>query len=83
MFEKEIYVHRRRELSSKFSSGVLLFLGNIENPINFEHNTYPFRQDSSFLYYFGIKSPKLAAVVDIDAVHALFTHHHGGARRSP
>jgi len=71
MFEKEIYVHRRRELSSKFSSGVLLFLGNIENPINFEHNTYPFRQDSSFLYYFGIKSPKLAAVVDIDAGETL------------
>ncbi|WP_400261487.1 aminopeptidase P family protein [Sphingobacterium sp. SG20118] len=67
MFEKEIYIKRRSELSSKFSSGLLLFLGNIENPINFEHNTYPFRQDSSFLYYMGIKSPKLAAVVDIEA----------------
>ncbi|UZJ66528.1 aminopeptidase P N-terminal domain-containing protein [Sphingobacterium sp. KU25419] len=35
--------------------------------MNFEHNTYPFRQDSSFLYYIGIKNPKLAAVVDIQA----------------
>ncbi|WP_343558656.1 aminopeptidase P family protein [Sphingobacterium sp.] len=66
MFKKEIYTNRRHELISKFSSGKLLFLGNIENPINFEHNTYPFRQDSSFLYYIGIKSPRLAAVLDID-----------------
>lgn len=66
MFKKEIYTSRRHELISKFSSGKLLFLGNIENPINFEHNTYPFRQDSSFLYYIGIKSPRLAAVLDID-----------------
>lgn len=67
MFEKDIYIKRRNELSSKFTSGLLLLLGNIENPINFEHNTYPFRQDSSFLYYIGIKSPKLAAVLDIQA----------------
>lgn len=67
MFEKDIYIKRRNELSSKFSSGLLLLLGNIENPINFEHNTYPFRQDSSFLYYIGIKNPKLVAVVDIQA----------------
>ncbi|MGE8292642.1 MAG: aminopeptidase P family protein [Sphingobacterium sp.] len=66
MFKKEIYTTRRNELISKFSSGKILFLGNIENPINFEHNTYPFRQDSSFLYYIGIKSPRLAAVLDID-----------------
>jgi Xaa-Pro aminopeptidase len=71
MFEKEIYINRRKELSAKFSSGLLLFLGNIENPINFEHNTYPFRQDSSFLYYIGIKSPKLAAVLDIEAGETL------------
>ncbi|GEM64478.1 Xaa-Pro aminopeptidase [Sphingobacterium faecium NBRC 15299] len=71
MFEKDIYIKRRNELSSKFSSGLLLLLGNIENPINFEHNTYPFRQDSSFLYYIGIKSPKLAAVVDIQTGETL------------
>jgi len=66
MFKKEIYTTRRNELISKFSSGKILFLGNIENPINFEHNTYPFRQDSNFLYYIGIKAPRLAAVIDID-----------------
>jgi Xaa-Pro aminopeptidase len=66
MFKKEIYLNRRNNLLSKFSSGKILLLGNIENPINFEHNTYPFRQDSSFLYYVGIKSPRLAAVLDTE-----------------
>ncbi|WP_312334104.1 Xaa-Pro aminopeptidase [Sphingobacterium sp.] len=66
MFKKEIYLNRRNHLLSTFSSGKILLLGNIENPINFEHNTYPFRQDSSFLYYIGIKSPRLAAILDIE-----------------
>ena len=66
MFNKKIYITRRNQLISKFTTGKVLLLGNIENPINFEHNTYPFRQDSSFLYYIGIQSPKLAAVLDID-----------------
>jgi Xaa-Pro aminopeptidase len=66
MFNKEEYINRRNRLKSNFSTGVLLFLGNEESPINFFDNTYHFRQDSSFLYYFGISSPKLAAVVDID-----------------
>lgn len=66
MFKKEIYLHRRNKMLSSVSSGKILLLGNIENPINFEHNTYPFRQDSSFLYYIGIKSPGLAAVLDIE-----------------
>ena len=66
MFNTNIYTTRRNELTTKFTSGKVLLLGNIENPINFEHNTYPFRQDSSFLYYIGIKSPQLAAVIDID-----------------
>lgn len=67
MFNQGTYIERRNTLSNKFSSGILLFLGNIENPINFEHNTYHFRQDSNFLYYIGVKAPKLAALVDIDA----------------
>ncbi|HBI87268.1 MAG TPA: Xaa-Pro aminopeptidase, partial [Sphingobacterium sp.] len=66
MFKKEIYLNRRNNLLSKFTTGKILLLGNIENPINFEHNTYPFRQDSSFLYYIGIKSPRLAAVLDAE-----------------
>ncbi|MBD1431248.1 aminopeptidase P family protein [Sphingobacterium sp. DN00404] len=66
MFSAETYQNRRKILKKNVSSGVILLLGNIENPINFEHNTYPFRQDSSFLYYVGVREPRLAAVFDIE-----------------
>lgn len=66
MFSKEEYINRRARLKANFKSGLLLFLGNEESPINFFENTYHFRQDSSFLYYFGISAPKLAAIIDID-----------------
>jgi len=66
MFDKNEYIGRREVLSRKFNSGILLFLGNEDSPINFLHNTYRFRQDSSFLYYFGIQKPGLSAVIDID-----------------
>ncbi|MCY1516317.1 Xaa-Pro aminopeptidase [compost metagenome] len=67
MFGSEVYQQRRKQLQAQFSGGLLLFLGNEESPVNFFDNTYPFRQDSNFLYYFGISSPKLAAIIDIDA----------------
>lgn len=66
MFETSIYVTRRNRLKSQVSHGLLLFLGNDEQAMNYADNTYPFRQDSSFLYYFGIQEPKLAAVIDLD-----------------
>ncbi|HLS31334.1 MAG TPA: aminopeptidase P family protein [Flavobacteriaceae bacterium] len=66
MFSAKTYQNRRSTLQKNVSQGLILLLGNIENPINFADNPYPFRQDSSFIYYFGIKLPKLAAVIDID-----------------
>ncbi|RZK26644.1 MAG: aminopeptidase P family protein [Flavobacterium sp.] len=66
MFSKEEYTNRRNRLKANFKTGILLFLGNEDSPINFFDNTYHFRQDSSFLYYFGINAPRLAAVIDID-----------------
>ncbi|GAA4804559.1 aminopeptidase P family protein [Olivibacter ginsenosidimutans] len=66
MFDKSIYIERRNQLKKQFSNGLLLFLGNDEQPMNFADNTFPFRQDSSFLYYFGIQGPKLAALIDLD-----------------
>ena len=66
MFSADTYRNRREVLRDRIGNGILLFLGNIEHPINFEHNTYPFRQDSTFLYYFCINAPSLAAVIDID-----------------
>lgn len=66
MFSKGTYVQRRHELKKKVGKGLLLFIGNNESPMNFTDNTYTFRQDSSFLYYFGLNKPNLAAIIDID-----------------
>jgi len=66
MFSQEEYRQRRKQLKAHFHEGILLFLGNSESPINFFDNTYPFRQDSTFLYYFGIAAPILAAVIDVE-----------------
>jgi Xaa-Pro aminopeptidase len=66
MFEKEIYVQRRRKLRGLVKSGLVLFLGNDESPMNYPANTYHFRQDSSFLYFFGLDAPGLAGVIDLD-----------------
>lgn len=66
MFDTQVYIDRRNILKNKFDSGILLFLGNEESPANYEANTFAFRQDSSFLYYFGIDKPGMAAIIDID-----------------
>jgi len=66
MFETSIYADRRRILKEKFDSGLILLLGNSESPSNFPANPYPFRQDSTFLYYFGIDRPGYAGTIDID-----------------
>jgi len=66
MFETNIYTERRNNLKEKFDSGIILLLGNDESPANYLANTYVFRQDSSFLYYFGIDRPGFAATIDID-----------------
>jgi Xaa-Pro aminopeptidase len=66
MFLTNVYIERRAELARKLETGILLFLGNEESPMNFRDNSYCFRQDSTFLYYFGVAQPGLAAIVDID-----------------
>lgn len=65
-FSKAIYSERRNQLKLLVGSGKLLFLGNEESSMNFKDNWYPFRQDSSFLYFFGLDLPGLAAIIDID-----------------
>ena len=66
MFNKEVYVERRLKLKEKLQSGKLLFIGNDESGINYADNTYFYRQDSTFLYYFGINKPNLYALIDLD-----------------
>ena len=64
--EKETYIRRRAKLKKDLGSGLLLFLGNDEVGMNYADNTYRFRQDSTFLYFFGLDYAGLAAVIDID-----------------
>lgn len=66
MFKPNVYVQRRKVLSEKVGSGLILFWGNDESPMNYTDNPYHFRQHSSFLYYFGLDFPSLAAVIDVD-----------------
>lgn len=72
MFESSIYQKRRQALREKMSSGIILILGNNEAPANYPDNTYKFRQDSSFLYFFGHAHPGYAGIIDIDAGEEYF-----------
>lgn len=67
MFAKETYINRRNILRSKLKSGIILFPGNSEAPYNYPSNTYHFRQDSTFLYYFGLNCADMVGVMDIEA----------------
>ncbi len=66
MFSADTYIQRRNRLKQQIQSGVILLLGNDESPVNYPDNPYPFRQDSSFLHYFGLDVPHLAGLIDID-----------------
>lgn len=66
MFSAEIYRTRRAELRRKVGSGVILLPGNPLSPNNYPNNSYYFRQDSSFRYYFGLNVPALTGVIDAD-----------------
>ena len=66
MFSKETYIQRRQTLKQKVGSGLILLLGNDESGMNYKDNVYPFRQDSTFLYYFGLDTASIHAVIDID-----------------
>ena len=70
MFDASVYAGRRERLRSLLaasgaSEGLALFLGNRPSPMNYEDNCHRFRQDSSFLYFFGIALPDLAATIDL------------------
>jgi Xaa-Pro aminopeptidase len=67
MFETATYIGRRERLHSQIDSGLLLFLGNDESPMNYEDNPFHYRQDSTFLYFFGLNFAGLAGVIDIDS----------------
>lgn len=67
MFDKSVYITRRKRLIEKISEGLVLILGNGEAPANYTDNTYKFRQDSSFLYFFGLNLPGFAGILDVES----------------
>lgn len=72
MFTAETYIKRREALRNKVQSGIILILGNVEAPANYPDNTYKFRQDSSFLYFFGQSHPGYAGIMDIESGEDIF-----------
>ena len=66
MFTPETYRARRARLKKDIGSGLLLFLGNDEVGITYAANVYPFRQDSTFLYFWAVDQPGVSALIDID-----------------
>jgi Xaa-Pro aminopeptidase len=66
MFSADTYAKRRAGLRKEISSGILFFPGNGEVAFNYPANTYSFRQDSSFLYFFGLDHPDMAGIIDLD-----------------
>lgn len=67
MFDKSVYTQRRNLLKKEISSGIALFLTNPEASFNYPANTYHYRQDSHFSYFFGINLPGFAGCIDFDS----------------
>ena len=71
MFEKEVYAQRRKRLCQKVNSGLILLVGNELAPMSYADNAFDFRQDSTFLYYFGLDMPSLTGVLDAETGKAV------------
>ena len=67
MFTADIYSARRAELRRRVGKGIILLPGNVESPFNYPNNTFHFRQDSTFMYFFGHSVPALAGVIDAES----------------
>ncbi|MDR1459928.1 MAG: aminopeptidase P family protein [Bacteroidales bacterium] len=66
MFNKEIYINRRRQLRTRIQQGIVVLLSNNEASMNYPSNTYRYRQDSSFNYFYGLQLPGLVGVIDLE-----------------
>ena len=68
MLSKETYIRRRSELLQlmKGEKGVALFIGNVASAAQYQECAYKWRQDSTWLYLFGIDEPRLAATIDLE-----------------
>lgn len=67
MFEKEVYVNRRNKLKKLINKGIALFAANQDAAFNYPANTYHFRQDSHFSYFFGLNHPGFIGLIDFES----------------
>ena len=67
LFSRETYMDRRSVLRQRVQHGLIVLFGNNESPVNYPSNGYKFRQDSTFLYYFGLQRDGLVGVIDADS----------------
>lgn len=75
MFSVQTYTERRNALKKAVGSGLILIMGNEEAPMNYHDNTYRYRQDSNFLYFFGISLAGLSAIIDVDSGEEIIFGH--------
>jgi Xaa-Pro aminopeptidase len=66
MFTAKTYQGRRERLNDEMNGGIVLIPGNPPSPMNGPNNHLPYRQDSSYLYYFGHGHAGLTGVLDTD-----------------
>lgn len=66
MFQASVYANRRARLHQIMKGGIVLLPGNGESAMNYLANTYHYRQDSNFSYFFGLCQPGLVGVIDLD-----------------
>ena len=66
LFDKATYIARREKLKQQVKSGLIVLFGNNDSPSNYPANVYQYRQDSTFLYFYGLKRDGLVGVIDID-----------------
>lgn len=78
LFDASVYVNRRKALMQSMGSGLFFFPGSVDQPINYKANTYPFRQDSTFLYYFGYAQSGLAGIIDADSGKSILVGNDAG-----
>jgi Xaa-Pro aminopeptidase len=66
IFNDGVYIERRRQLKQLVQKGIILLLGNEQSSMTYKDTWYPFRQESSFLYFTGLNLPIMVSIIDID-----------------
>ena len=69
------YRRRRAALAARVGSGLVLLPGHAESPANYRDNCFPFRQDSTLLYFSGIQQPDVALLLDCDSGQCTYFAH--------